>query len=57
MIKVENVSKSYELDDGNSILGNVNGMTSEIFIRIYNCSDKDIENIKNSYDVINIRNF
>lgn len=45
------------LDDGNSILGNVNGMTSEIFIRIYNCSDKDIENIKNNYDVINIRNF
>ena len=45
------------LDDGNSILGNVAGMTDEITIRIYNCSDKDIQNIKNNYDVTNIRNF
>lgn len=45
------------LDDGNAILGNINGITDDIFIRIYNCSDKDIENIKNNYDVVNIRNF
>lgn len=45
------------LDDGNSVLGNVSGVTEKITIRIYNCSDSDMQNIKNNYDVINIRNF
>lgn len=45
------------LDDGNSVLGNVSGVTDTITIRIYNCSDSDMQNIKNNYDVINIRNF
>jgi len=45
------------LDDGNSVLGNVSGVTEKITIRIYNCSDSDIQNIKNNYDVTNIRNF
>ena len=45
------------LDDGSRILGNVNGVSEQIFIRIYNCTDKDVQNIKNSYDVTNIRNF
>lgn len=45
------------MDDGNSILGNITGLTDEITIRIYNCSDVDIQNIKNNYDVTNIRNF
>ena len=45
------------INDANSILGDVNGITDEITIRVYNCSDSQLENIKNSYNVTNIRNF
>ena len=45
------------MDDGNSILGSLNGITDDVTIRIYNCTDADLENIKNNYEVINIRNF
>lgn len=45
------------LDDANSILGNINGVTDEITIRIYNCSDSQLNQIKDNYDVINIRKF
>lgn len=45
------------LDDGNSVLGNINGITDPISIRIYNCSASDIENVKNNYEVTNIRTF
>ena len=45
------------LNDGNSVLGNINGVTDEITIRIYNCSDSELDNVKNNYEVINIRNF
>lgn len=44
------------LEDGNSILGNINGVTDEITIRVYNCSDSQMNVIKNNYDVENIRN-
>lgn len=50
-------SDKQNLDDANSVLGNINGLTNEITIRIYNCSDSDLDNIKNNYDIINIRNF
>lgn len=43
------------INDGNTALGNINALTDEITIRVYNCSDSQIENIKNNYDVINIR--
>lgn len=45
------------IDDANSILGNINGISNEITIRIYDSNDKQIENIKNNYDVMNIRKF
>lgn len=45
------------INDGNSILGSINGVSDEITIRVYNCSDDQIDNIKNSYDVANIRKF
>lgn len=45
------------IDDANSVLGNINGITDMITIRIYNCSDSQIEQIKNNYNVTNIRNF
>jgi hypothetical protein len=37
------------------ILGEINGVSSTITIRIYNCSQEDIELIKNNFDVKNIR--
>lgn len=45
------------LEDGNSILGSFNGLTDEITLRIYNCSDSELNNVKNNYAVTNIRNF
>ena len=45
------------LNDANSILGDINGITNEITIRIYNCSDSQLNQIKDSYEVTNIRNF
>lgn len=39
------------------ILGTFNGITNEITIRIYNCSDNDISTIENNYDVKNIQKF
>ena len=48
---------STEISQVNSILDNFNGITNEINIRIYNCSDNDINTIKNNYDVVNIQKF
>lgn len=45
------------LNVGNTILGNINGITNDITIRIYNCSDIELNNVKNNYEVRNIRNF
>lgn len=45
------------INDGDSVLGNVNGVTGDITIRIYNCTDSQLDAIKNGYDVTNIRNF
>ena len=46
-----------ELSGVNNILSNFSGITNEITIRIYNCSDNDIDNIKNNYNVTNIQKF
>lgn len=48
---------STEISQVNPIFGNFNGITNEITIRIYNCSDNDINSIKNNYDVVNIQKF
>jgi hypothetical protein len=45
------------INDASPILGNINGMTDQITIRVYNCSNSQMEQIKNNYDVANIRNF
>ena len=45
------------LNDANSVLGNINGVTDEITIRIYDCSDSQLKQIKDNYDVTNIRKF
>lgn len=46
-----------DINTGSSILGNINGVTDQITIRVYNCSDNQLETIKNNYDVTNIKNF
>lgn len=50
-------ANAQNLNDANSILGNINGVTDEITIRIYNCSDSQLNQIKDNYDIINIRKF
>lgn len=50
-------SDKNNLDYANSVLGNLNGITSEITIRIYNCSDSQLNQIKDNYEVTNIKNF
>lgn len=45
------------INDADSVLGNVNGLTDEITIRIYDCQDSQIKEISKNFDVINIRNF
>ena len=46
-----------EISQISPLIGDFNGITSEITIRIYNCSDSEIDTIKNNYDVINIQKF
>ena len=46
-----------EISQIDPLISNFNGITSEITLRIYNCSDSDINAIKNNYDVINIQKF
>ena len=45
------------LNDVNSILGNINGATEDITIRIYDCQDSQIKEISKNFNVTNIRNF
>ena len=50
-------ANNQNLEDGNNILGNINGVTEEITIRVYDCNDTTLNNIKNNYEVTNIRSF
>lgn len=45
------------LNDADSILGTINAVTSDITIRIYDCSDAQIKEISKNFDVMNIRKF
>lgn len=45
------------INDADSALGNINGISEEITIRIYDSTDKQIDNIKNKYDVMKIKTF
>lgn len=55
-LNIEMATKE-NLEDADSVLGNVNAVTDEITIRIYDCSDKQIDEISKNFDVINIRKF
>lgn len=45
------------INDGSTILGSINGITDKTTIRIYNCSDSQLDNIKKNFEVKNIRTF
>ena len=45
------------LNDADSIFGNINGVTDNITIRIYDCQDSQIKEISKNFNVTNIRNF
>lgn len=46
-----------DIEDASSILGNVNGITDKITIRVYDSTDKELDNIKKNFDVVNVRTF
>ena len=48
---------SEEINLANGILGNFDGATNQITIRIYNCTNQDIKTIENNYNVTNIKTF
>ena len=48
---------SQNIKDADPILGNVHGVTDKITIRVYDSTEKQIDSIKDNFEVINIRNF
>ena len=46
-----------ELNDVNSILGDIDAITDDITVRIYNCTDSQLNEINKNFEVKNIRNF
>ena len=48
---------SEEINLADNILGNFDGKTSPITIRIYDCSEQDLKTIENNYNVTNIKTF
>lgn len=45
------------INDADSVLGNINGVSDDITIRIFNSTDSQINSIKSHFDVVNTRNF
>lgn len=45
------------LKDADSVIGDIDGITNEITIRVYNCTDSQINEISKNFDVINVRKF
>ena len=52
-----NKATKENLKDADSVLENIDGITDEITIRVYDCSDDEINEISENFDVINIRKF
>lgn len=50
-------ANSENIEIGDSVLGNFNGLSDEITIRIYNCSDAQLKAIEDNYEVANIQKF
>lgn len=45
------------LNDANSVLGSIDGVTNDITIRIYNCSESQVNEITKNFKVTNTRYF
>lgn len=45
------------INDADSVLGNINGVSDDITIRVFNSTDSQINSIKSHFDVVNTRNF
>lgn len=52
---VLNMANKSEINTTSEILGNINGKSGIITIRIYNSTSEDIQTIENLFDVINIQ--
>lgn len=50
-------SNNDNIKDADSILGNINGLTDYITLRVYDCSDSQLDSIEDNYEVTNVRNF
>lgn len=48
---------SADLNDANNILGNVNGVSEKIYLRVYDCSDSQKQFIENNFDVLNVKTY
>lgn len=46
-----------DINYADSVLGNIDGISDRITIRVYDSTNEQIDNIENNYDVINIRTF
>ncbi len=56
-ILVINKATKENINDADSVLGNIDALTDEITIRVYDCSDDDINEISKNFDVKNIQKF
>jgi hypothetical protein len=45
---------SKEINIGNDVLGQIDGQTGQIKLRIYNCDNNTLQTIKNNYNVTNV---
>ncbi|WP_297979323.1 adhesin [uncultured Methanobrevibacter sp.] len=52
-----NRADSKDIKLANSALGEFEGQSGEITLRIYNCSESDLKTIDSNYNVVNIRDF
>ena len=50
-------STKENINDADSILGNIDGLTGDIVIRIYDSTDSQINQVSKNFDVVNIRKF
>ena len=46
-----------DLTSIDAILGNIDAITDDITIRIYNCTDGQLNEITKNFEVKNVRNF
>ena len=53
LLEINRANKT-DLEIANRILGDINGQTSQIQIRIYNSTPKDSKAIESSFDVLNM---